>query len=102
MDAGRNSFTIRPAVAKGIPAGKELREGYNLANDPQAQAILFGQRARWEGRRVRRRSRVGVQLDSASRPGSGLRPVTRSSAIAAVMRVGRLRSGPTWAGAVAT
>ena len=36
----------RPAVAKGCKVGEELRNNYNLATDKEAQAILFGQRAR--------------------------------------------------------
>lgn len=36
----------RLAVAEGIAVGKELRQGYNLATDKEAQKILFGQRAR--------------------------------------------------------
>jgi GST-like protein len=37
----------RPAVAKAIKVGEELRsQAYNLATDKDAQKILFGQRAR--------------------------------------------------------
>lgn len=36
----------RPAVSKGIDVGKEVRAKSNIATDPQAQKILFGQRAR--------------------------------------------------------
>jgi GSH-dependent disulfide-bond oxidoreductase len=36
----------RPAVAKAVKIGEELRENYNLATDKEAQKILFGQRAR--------------------------------------------------------
>ena len=36
----------RPAVAKGVKVGEELRNKYNLATDKDAQAVLFGQRAR--------------------------------------------------------
>lgn len=37
----------RPAVAKGVKVGEELRStSYNLATDKEAQKILFGQRAR--------------------------------------------------------
>jgi GST-like protein len=37
----------RPAVARGVKAGEELRsEAYNLATDKEAQKVLFGQRAR--------------------------------------------------------
>ena len=36
----------RPAVAKAVKIGEELRSGYNLATDKEAQQVLFGQRAR--------------------------------------------------------
>ena len=36
----------RPAVAKGVKVGEELRQNYNLATDKDAQRVLFGQRAR--------------------------------------------------------
>ena len=36
----------RPAVARGIKVGEELRAAYNLATDKEAQKVLFGQRAR--------------------------------------------------------
>ena len=36
----------RPAVAKAVRVGEELRANYNLATDKDAQAVLFGQRAR--------------------------------------------------------
>jgi GST-like protein len=36
----------RPAVAKAVKVGEELRANYNLASDKDAQAVLFGQRAR--------------------------------------------------------
>jgi len=36
----------RPAVAKAVKVGEELRANYNLATDKDAQAVLFGQRAR--------------------------------------------------------
>jgi GSH-dependent disulfide-bond oxidoreductase len=36
----------RPAVAKGVKVGEELRSRYDLATDRGAQAVLFGQRAR--------------------------------------------------------
>lgn len=36
----------RPAVKAGIEVGKQERESSNLATDKQAQAVLFGQRAR--------------------------------------------------------
>lgn len=36
----------RPAVAKGIKVGEDLREKFTLATDKDAQSVLFGQRAR--------------------------------------------------------
>ncbi|MEM1375920.1 MAG: glutathione S-transferase family protein [Pseudomonadota bacterium] len=36
----------RPAVAKGLAVGKEAREQTNLKDDKEAQAVLFGQKAR--------------------------------------------------------
>ena len=36
----------RPAVAKAVKMGEELRANYNLATDKDAQKVLFGQRAR--------------------------------------------------------
>ena len=36
----------RPAVATAVKIGEELRNNYNLATDKDAQAVLFGQRAR--------------------------------------------------------
>ena len=36
----------RPAVAKAVKMCEELRANYNLATDKDAQAVLFGQRAR--------------------------------------------------------
>lgn len=36
----------RPAVWKGIEIGKEIREKSNLADDKEAQKILFGQKAK--------------------------------------------------------
>ncbi|MEM1365632.1 MAG: glutathione binding-like protein, partial [Pseudomonadota bacterium] len=36
----------RPAVEKGLALGKEEREQMNLATDKDAQAMLFGQKAR--------------------------------------------------------
>jgi len=40
------TMNARPAVARGLAVGKEEREKSNLANDKEAQKILFGQRAR--------------------------------------------------------
>ncbi len=39
-------MNARPAVARGLLVGKEEREKSNLANDKEAQKILFGQKAR--------------------------------------------------------
>jgi GST-like protein len=36
----------RPAVAKAVKVGEELRASYDLATDREAQKVLFGQRAR--------------------------------------------------------
>jgi GST-like protein len=36
----------RPAVARAVKIGEELRASYNLATDREAQKVLFGQRAR--------------------------------------------------------
>ena len=36
----------RPAVAKAVKVGEDLRANYNLATDKDAQKVLFGQRAR--------------------------------------------------------
>jgi GST-like protein len=36
----------RPAVARAVKVGEELRASYNLASDREAQQVLFGQRAR--------------------------------------------------------
>ncbi len=36
----------RPAVAKAVKSGEELRANFNLAENKEAQAVLFGQRAR--------------------------------------------------------
>jgi GST-like protein len=36
----------RPAVAKAVKIGEDLREKFTLATDKAAQAVLFGQRAR--------------------------------------------------------
>ena len=47
LDAWFKRMQARPAVAKGVKVAEELRQtGYNLATDKEAQAILFGQRAR--------------------------------------------------------
>ena len=36
----------RPAVAKAVLVGADLRKNYDLANDKEAQKVLFGQTAR--------------------------------------------------------
>ena len=36
----------RPAVSKAVRVGEDLRRQYDLAQDKEAQKILFGQRAR--------------------------------------------------------
>jgi GST-like protein len=40
------ALQARPAVRRGVDVGKEEREKSNLANDKEAQKVLFGQRAR--------------------------------------------------------
>src|SRR5688572_3483721 len=40
------TITARPAVERAMAVGKEEREKSNLANDKEAQKILFGQKAR--------------------------------------------------------
>ena len=46
IDAWFKRMRDRPAVARGVKAGEELRQAMNLATDKDAQAVLFGQRAR--------------------------------------------------------
>ncbi len=46
LEAWYNRMHDRPAVAKGVKVGEELRAKYDLAKDKNAQSILFGQRAR--------------------------------------------------------
>ncbi len=41
-----DTMKARPAVHKGIEIGKEKRQQSNLADDKEAQKVLFGQRAR--------------------------------------------------------
>ena len=41
-----DTMKARPAVSRGIEIGKDVREKSNIATDPEAQKILFGQRAR--------------------------------------------------------
>lgn len=41
-----DTMMARPAVKKGAEIGKEKREKSNIADDKEAQAVLFGQRAR--------------------------------------------------------
>ena len=40
------AMKARPAVRRGIDVGKDIRERSNIADDKEAQKILFGQRAR--------------------------------------------------------
>jgi len=40
------TLNARPAVERGLALGKEEREKLNLAQDKNAQSVLFGQRAR--------------------------------------------------------
>jgi GST-like protein len=47
LEAWFNRMRDRPAVARAVKVGEELRDpGYNIAKDKAAQKILFGQRAR--------------------------------------------------------
>ncbi|HRD75569.1 MAG TPA: glutathione S-transferase N-terminal domain-containing protein [Hyphomicrobiaceae bacterium] len=46
VDRWFKRMIARPAVAKGCKVGEELRSAYNLATDKEAQAVLFGQKAR--------------------------------------------------------
>jgi GSH-dependent disulfide-bond oxidoreductase len=46
LEAWFKRMHARPAVAKAVRVGEELRQGYDLATDKAAQKILFGQRAR--------------------------------------------------------
>jgi GSH-dependent disulfide-bond oxidoreductase len=46
LDAWYKRMQAKPAVAKAVIVGEELRAGSNLATDKDAQAILFGQKAR--------------------------------------------------------
>ena len=46
LKAWLDRIAARPAVEKALIVGKEEREKWNLANDKQAQSVLFGQRAR--------------------------------------------------------
>jgi GST-like protein len=39
-------IAARPAVARGLEVGRELRERSSIAEDKEAQKVLFGQRAR--------------------------------------------------------
>ena len=46
LEAWYQRMQARPAVAIGVKVGEELRANYNLATDKEAQAILFGQKAK--------------------------------------------------------
>lgn len=46
VKAWQERINSRPAVERALQVGVKEREGYDLATDAQAQAILFGQRAR--------------------------------------------------------
>ena len=46
LDAWFKRVQARPAVAIGVKVAEELRANTNLATDKEAQAILFGQKAR--------------------------------------------------------
>jgi GST-like protein len=40
------AMKARPAVVRGIDVGKDEAKRMNLADDKEAQKVLFGQRAR--------------------------------------------------------
>lgn len=46
LEAWYKRIHDRPAVARGVAVGKDERAKWDLAKDKNAQAILFGQRAR--------------------------------------------------------
>jgi GSH-dependent disulfide-bond oxidoreductase len=46
LEAWYRRVRERPAVAKAVKVGEDLRNNYNLATDRDAQSVLFGQRAR--------------------------------------------------------
>ncbi len=46
LDAWFKRVQARPAVAIGVKVAEELRANSNLATDKEAQAVLFGQKAR--------------------------------------------------------
>ena len=46
LEAWFQRMRARPAVAKAVKVGEDLRSQYNLSTDKDAQAVLFGQRAR--------------------------------------------------------
>ena len=46
LEAWFNRVGERPAVARAVHLGDEVRKQYNLAQDKEAQKIMFGQRAR--------------------------------------------------------
>src|SRR5262245_9942293 len=52
----------RPAVAKAVKVGEELRASYDLATDREAQKVLFGQRARRSGNLQRGRAKPSDHL----------------------------------------
>jgi GST-like protein len=46
LDAWYKRIHDRPAVARAIAIGKDVRAKWDLASDRSAQSVLFGQRAR--------------------------------------------------------
>lgn len=46
LEAWYKRMRSRPAVAKAVKIGEELRNNFTLASDKDAQSVLFGQRAR--------------------------------------------------------
>ena len=46
LEAWFKRMDARPAVTKAVKIGEDLRRNYDLANDKEAQKVLFGQTAR--------------------------------------------------------
>lgn len=46
LDAWYKRIHDRPATARAIAVGNEVRNSYSLADNKEAQAVMFGQRAR--------------------------------------------------------
>ena len=46
LEAWFQRIRARPAVAKAVHIKDDVREGFDLAANKEAQAVLFGQKAR--------------------------------------------------------